>query len=60
MKTPTMMEQATQAFDHTREYANDRVEQAKTFVHEKPFLTALLGLGAGFMIGLLLRPSHRK
>jgi ElaB/YqjD/DUF883 family membrane-anchored ribosome-binding protein len=60
MRAPTMLEQATQVFGHTREYANERAEQVKSFVHEKPFLTTFLGLGAGFVLGMLLFPKVPK
>ena len=60
MKAPTLMEQATQAFDRTREYAQERAEQVKAFVQHKPFLTTCLGLGAGFVLGMLLIPKVPK
>ena len=60
MEAPKLMERATQVFGHTREYAKGRAEEVKTFVHDKPFLTTLLGLGAGFMLGMLLTPRVPK
>ena len=60
MKAPTLMEQATEVFEHTREFANDRAEQVKSFVHDKPFLSTILGLGAGFVLGMLLIPKVPK
>jgi len=60
MKAPKLMERATQVFDHTREVANERAEQVKDFVQNRPFLTTLLGVGAGFMLGMLLSPKVPK
>jgi len=60
MQGPKLMERATQVFDHTREFAKERAGQMKTFVHDKPFLTTLLGLGAGFVLGMLLTPRIPK
>lgn len=60
MEAPKLMERATQVFGKTKEYAKERAAQMKTFAHEKPFLTTLLGLGAGFMLGMLLVPKVPK
>lgn len=60
MRTPTLMERATQAYDHTREYATERAEEAKKFMHHKPYLTTLLGLGTGFVLGMLFMRSVPK
>ena len=60
MEAPKLMERATQVFGHTREFAKERAELMKTFVHDKPFLTTLLGLGAGFVLGMLLTPRVPK
>ena len=60
MEAPKPMERATQVFGHTREFAKERAELMKTFVHDKPFLTTLLGLGAGFVLGMLLTPRVPK
>jgi ElaB/YqjD/DUF883 family membrane-anchored ribosome-binding protein len=60
MEAPKLMERATQVFGRSREYAKGQVAQVRTFAHEKPFLTAFLGLGAGFMLGMLLTSSSPK
>jgi hypothetical protein len=60
MEAPRLMERATQVFGKTREFAEERATQVKAFVRTKPFLTTLLGLGAGFMLGMLLVPKVPK
>jgi ElaB/YqjD/DUF883 family membrane-anchored ribosome-binding protein len=60
MEAPKLMERATQAFGKTREYAEEHAAQVKAFVRTKPFLTTFLGLGAGFMLGMLLAPKVPK
>ena len=34
MQAPKLMDRATQVFDDTREFAKERAEQMKTFVHD--------------------------
>jgi len=60
MEAPKLMERATQAFGKTREFAEERAAELKAFVRTKPFLTTLLGLGAGLMLGMLLAPKVPK
>lgn len=60
MEAPKLMERATQVFGKTREFAKERAAKMTTFAHEKPFLTTLLGLGAGLMLGMLLTPKVPK
>ena len=60
MKAPTLMAQATQLFGQTREYAQERAEQVKSFVEHKPFLATCLGMSAGFVLGMLLLPRPPK
>jgi ElaB/YqjD/DUF883 family membrane-anchored ribosome-binding protein len=60
MVAPKMMDRATQLFGHTREFAKERANLVRTFVHDKPYLTTFLGLGAGLMLGMLLTPRVPK
>ncbi len=60
MEAPRLMERATQAWGHTRDVAKERAEQMKAFVRNKPFLTTLLGVGAGLVLGMLLTPKVPK
>jgi ElaB/YqjD/DUF883 family membrane-anchored ribosome-binding protein len=47
------MEKASEFLANTREFTKEHASQAKSFIHEKPLLSTLLGLGAGLMVGLL-------
>ena len=46
-------EMASEFLENSREFTKDRASQAKGFIREKPILSALMGLGAGLMVGLL-------
>jgi ElaB/YqjD/DUF883 family membrane-anchored ribosome-binding protein len=60
MEGSTFRDRATQVLGHTREFARERAEQVRTFTHEKPFLATILGLGAGFVLGMLMSPRGVK
>ena len=67
MEAPKLMERANRLFGKTRGFAHKRAAQfkqraahLKAAVHEKPFTFALLGLGAGFLLGMLLMPRVPK
>ena len=50
---PTMREKAKEFLENYRGFAEEQATQAKTFIQEKPILSALLGIGAGLMVGLM-------
>lgn len=50
----SVLEKASDFLVNTRETTKERAAKAKTFVHEKPILTAFLSLAAGLFMGLLL------
>ena len=52
---PQILEKAQDLYSNSREMARDGADRAKTFIHESPVLSTLLGVGAGFFIGLLMR-----
>lgn len=50
-----IMEKAQDLYSNSRELARDGAARAKTFIHESPLLSTLLGVGAGFVVGLWMR-----
>lgn len=50
-----ILEKAQDFYSNSREMARDGADRAKTFIHESPVLSTFLGVGAGFLIGMLLR-----
>jgi ElaB/YqjD/DUF883 family membrane-anchored ribosome-binding protein len=50
-----IMEKAQDLYSNSRQLAKDGASRAKTFIHESPVLSAFLGAGAGFLIGLWMR-----
>jgi len=50
-----IMEKAQDLVSNSRQLAKDGASRANTFIHESPMLSAWLGVGAGFLIGLWMR-----
>jgi ElaB/YqjD/DUF883 family membrane-anchored ribosome-binding protein len=50
-----ILEKAQDLYSNSRELAKDGASRAKSFIHESPVLSAFLGAGAGFLIGLWMR-----
>ena len=50
-----VLEKAQDLYSNSRDLARDGASRAKTFIHESPVLSAFLGVGAGFLIGLWMR-----
>ena len=48
-------EKAQEVFSASRKMARKASTQAKTFIHEKPVLSTLLGVGAGFLLAFIVR-----
>ena len=49
------LEKAQDLYSNSRVIARDGAARANSFVHESPVLSAALGVGAGFLIGFLMR-----
>ncbi|HVR85310.1 MAG TPA: hypothetical protein VMU54_13420 [Planctomycetota bacterium] len=50
-----ILEKAQDLYSNSRELAKGGASRARTFIHESPVLSAFLGAGAGFLIGLWMR-----
>ena len=50
-----VLEKAQDLYSNSKDMAREGADRANTFIHESPLLSALLGVGAGFLIGLLMR-----
>ena len=48
-------EKAQDLYAASRKMARESSAQAKSFIHAKPVLSTLLGVGAGFLLALLFR-----
>ncbi len=49
----SMKDRASEFLENTREFTKEHASQANSFIHEKPVLSVLLGMGAGLLCGLL-------
>ena len=52
-----VFEKARDLYSNSKDLAQDSASRAKTFIHESPVLSTLLGVGAGFLIGLWMKRS---
>ena len=50
-----VMEKAQDLYSNSRELAKHGASGANRFVHESPVLSAVMGVGTGFLIGLWMR-----
>jgi ElaB/YqjD/DUF883 family membrane-anchored ribosome-binding protein len=50
------LRKARDLYDDSRDIARNGADRASGFIHQRPVLSTLLGLGAGLLIGHLLRP----
>jgi len=50
-----IMERAQDLYSNSRELAKTGASRANGFIHESPVISACLGVGAGFLIGLWMR-----
>jgi len=59
-RTPTSkaLRRARDLYDDSREIARNGAAQTKSFIHQRPVLSTLLGLGLGALIGHWLRPRE--
>jgi hypothetical protein len=49
---------ARDLYGESREVARNGATRTKSFIHNRPVLSTLLGLGLGFLIGHWLRPRE--
>lgn len=47
-----VLDKAQDLYEESREKAARGMEEAKTFIQEKPVLSALVGVGLGVLLGL--------
>jgi ElaB/YqjD/DUF883 family membrane-anchored ribosome-binding protein len=50
-----VLEKAQDLYSNSRELARDGATRASTFIHESPVLSTILGVGAGFLIGMWMK-----
>jgi len=50
-----ILEKAQDLYSNSREFAKDGATRANSFIHGSPVLSAFLGVGAGFLMGLWMR-----
>ncbi len=50
-----ILEKAQDLYSNSREVARDGADRARTFIYESPVLSTILGVGAGFIVGMWLR-----
>jgi len=50
-----ILDKAQDLYSNSRDVAREGAARAKTFIHESPLLSTVLGVGAGFIIGLWMR-----
>lgn len=50
-----ILEKAHDLVSNSRDLARDGAARARSFVHDSPVLSAAIGVGAGFLIGFLVR-----
>lgn len=58
-KSHGMADRAREMFDDTRDLARERAAEANSFIHDQPVAATLLGVGAGFAIGMIYRSIRR-
>ena len=51
------LRKARELYSDSREVARNGASRAKSFIHRRPILTTLMGMGLGVLIGLWLRPK---
>jgi len=54
-KAAEVGEQGRAAYEHTRDRADEFLEQAREYVREKPMQSVAIALGAGWLLGRILR-----
>jgi ElaB/YqjD/DUF883 family membrane-anchored ribosome-binding protein len=52
------LRKARDLYADSREVARNGASHAKSFIHQRPLLSTLLGLGLGLLIGHWLRPRE--
>ena len=52
------LRRARDLYDDSRDVARNGATRAKSFIHQRPILSTLLGLGLGVLIGHWLRPKE--
>jgi hypothetical protein len=59
-RTPAtkVMRRAQEMYSDSREAARNGASHAKTFIHQRPVLSTLMGLGLGLLIGHWMRPKE--
>jgi ElaB/YqjD/DUF883 family membrane-anchored ribosome-binding protein len=50
-----VLEKAQDLYSNSRAFARDGATRANTFIHESPVLSTILGVGAGFLIGMWMK-----
>lgn len=59
MRKPTsgsqVLEKAQDLYSNSRDFARNGAARAKSFIHESPVLSTLLGVGAGVLVGMWMR-----
>ena len=50
-----MRDMAAQRIDEVREWSSDALERVESFVRERPATAILAALGAGYLIGRIIR-----
>ena len=53
-----VLRKAQDLYVNSRELAGNGASHAKSFIHQRPLLSTLLGLGLGVLIGHWLRPRE--
>jgi len=59
-RTPTAkaLRRAQDLYADSRDFARNGASSAKSFIHQRPVLSTLLGMGLGVLIGHWLRPRE--
>jgi hypothetical protein len=59
-RTPTAkaLRRARDLYADSRDFARNGASHAKSFIHQRPVLSTLLGMGLGVLIGHWLRPKE--
>ena len=52
-----VLEKAQHLYSNSKDIAREGAAKANTFIHESPMWSTLLGVGAGFLSGFLVRRS---
>lgn len=50
-----VMEKAKDLYEDSRKRAVEGLEEANTFIHRKPVMSVLIGVGVGFVLSSLFR-----